>query len=86
MKTLFTFGHSPGMTTYFVTGLSWPIAFVGDSVFASSMGGSASHYADQYRNNREKIFTLPRDTVLACGHGPLTTLAQEKQTNPFFAR
>lgn len=86
VKTLFTFGHSPGMTTYFVTGLSWPIAFVGDSVFASSMGGSASHYAEQYRNNREKIFTLPRDTVLACGHGPLTTLAQEKQTNPFFAR
>jgi glyoxylase-like metal-dependent hydrolase (beta-lactamase superfamily II) len=31
VKTLFTFGHSPGMTTFFVTGLSWPIAFVGDS-------------------------------------------------------
>lgn len=86
VKTLFTFGHSPGMTTYFVTGLSWPIAFVGDSVFASSMGGSATHFADQYRNDREKIFTLPRDTVLACGHGPLTTLSQEKQQNPFFAQ
>lgn len=86
VKTLFTFGHSPGMTTYFVTGLSWPLAVVGDSVFASSMGGSATQFAEQYRNNREKIFTLPRDTVLACGHGPLTTLAQEKQTNPFFAR
>lgn len=86
VKTLFTFGHSPGMTTFFVTGLSWPLAVVGDSVFASSMGGSATHFADQYRNNREKIFTLPRDTVLACGHGPLTTLAQEKQHNPFFAR
>ncbi len=86
IKTLFTFGHSPGMTTYFVTGLSWPIAFVGDSVFASSMGGSATQFADQFKNNREKIFTLPRDTVLACGHGPLTTLAQEKQHNPFYAR
>ncbi|WP_414664246.1 MBL fold metallo-hydrolase [Horticoccus sp. 23ND18S-11] len=86
VKTLFTFGHSPGMTTYFVTGLSWPIAFVGDSVFASSMGGSPTHFADQYRNDREKIFTLPRDTVLACGHGPLTTLSQEKQQNPFFAQ
>ena len=86
IKTLYTFGHSPGMTTYFVTGLSWPIAVVGDSVFASSMGGSPTHFADQYRNNREKIFTLPRDTVLACGHGPLTTLSQEKQHNPFFAR
>lgn len=86
IKTLFTFGHSPGMTTFFVTGLSWPIAFVGDSVFASSMGGSATNFADQYRNDREKIFTLPRDTVLACGHGPLTTLSQEKQNNPFFAQ
>lgn len=86
IKTLFTFGHSPGMTTYFVTGLSWPLAVVGDSIFASSMGGSPTRFADQYRNNREKILTLPRDTVLACGHGPLTTLAQEKQNNPFFAR
>lgn len=86
VKTLLTSGHSPGMTTFFITGLSWPIAVVGDSVFASSMGGSPTHFAEQYRNNREKIFTLPRDTVLACGHGPLTTLAQEKQHNPFFAQ
>lgn len=86
VKTLFTFGHSPGMTTFFVTGLSWPLAVVGDSVFASSMGGSPTRFADQFRNNKDKIFTLPRDTVLACGHGPLTTLAQEKLHNPFFAR
>ena len=86
IKTLLTFGHSPGLTTFFITGLSWPLAIVGDSIFASSMGGSPTHFAEQYRNNREKILTLPRDTVLACGHGPLTTLAQEKQHNPFFAR
>jgi len=86
IKTLFTTGHSPGMTTYFVTGLSWPIAFVGDSIFASSMGGSAEHFAEQFANNKKKILSLPRDTVLACGHGPLTTLGQEKQQNPFFAQ
>lgn len=86
IKTLFTSGHSPGMTTYFITGLSWPVAIVGDSLFASSMGGSATHYAEQLRNNNEKIFTLPRNTVIAPGHGPLTTLALEKQHNPFFAR
>ncbi|MBI3886369.1 MAG: MBL fold metallo-hydrolase [Opitutae bacterium] len=84
IKTLFTFGHSPGMTTYYVTGLSWPLAIVGDALFASSMGGSATHFADQYRNNREKIFKLPQDTVLACGHGPLTTLRQERMHNPFY--
>lgn len=86
IKTLFTWGHSPGQTTYFVTGLSWPLAIAGDSLFAGSMGGSPTHYAMQLRNNRQKILKLPADTVLACGHGPLTTLKQEKQHNPFFAR
>ncbi|MBI2497357.1 MAG: MBL fold metallo-hydrolase [Opitutae bacterium] len=86
IKTLFTWGHSPGQTTYYITGLSWPLAIVGDSVFASSMGGSATHYEYQLRNNRQKLLPLPADTVLACGHGPLTTLRQEKQHNPFFAR
>jgi hydroxyacylglutathione hydrolase len=85
IKTLLTSGHSPGQTTYFVTGLAWPLAVCGDSLFASSMGGGLVSYEDQYRNNVEKIFTLPRDTVIAPGHGPLTTLAQEKQHNPFFA-
>jgi len=84
IKTLFTWGHSPGMTTFYITGLSWPLAIVGDSIFASSMGGSATHFAEQYQHNREKILTLPNDTVLACGHGPLTTLGQEKRHNPFF--
>jgi glyoxylase-like metal-dependent hydrolase (beta-lactamase superfamily II) len=86
IKTLFTWGHSPGMTTFHITGLSWPVAVVGDAIFASSMGGSPTHFAEQFRHNCEKILTLPRDTVLACGHGPLTTLRQEKQHNPFFTR
>ncbi|HEX2100389.1 MAG TPA: MBL fold metallo-hydrolase, partial [Candidatus Synoicihabitans sp.] len=86
IKTLTTSGHSPGQTTFFVTGLSWPLAIVGDSLFASSMGGSVDHFAEQHRNTLEKIFRLPRDTVIAPGHGPLTTLAQEKRYNPFFAR
>jgi len=86
IKTFFTWGHSPGMTTFFITGLSWPLAVVGDSIFASSMGGSMTHYETQLRNNRQKILKLPLDTVLAPGHGPLTTLKEEKQHNPFFAR
>jgi glyoxylase-like metal-dependent hydrolase (beta-lactamase superfamily II) len=85
IKTLATWGHSPGQTTFYVTGLSYPLAIVGDSMFASSIGGSPNHFADQYRNDVEKILTLPRNTVLACGHGPLTTVAQEKRHNPFFA-
>ena len=86
IKTLLTAGHSPGLTTFYVVGLSWPLALVGDSIFAGSMGGSAESFALQVQNDREKILSLPRDTVLACGHGPLSTVAQEKQHNPFFAR
>lgn len=86
IKTLLTSGHSPGLTTFYITGLSWPLAIVGDAVFASSMGGSATHFADQLRNNREKILSLPNDTVIAPGHGPMTTVGQEKKHNPFFAR
>lgn len=85
VKTMLTNGHSPGQTTFFVTGLSWPLAVVGDSLFAGSIGGSPEHFAEQHRNDVHKIFRLPRDTVFACGHGPLTTLAEERVHNPFFA-
>lgn len=85
VKTLATWGHSPGQTTFYVTGLSYPLAVVGDSMFSCSIGGSPGHYADQYRNDVEKILRLARNTVLACGHGPLTTVGQEKRHNPFFA-
>lgn len=86
IKTLSTWGHSPGGTTYYVTGLSWPLAVVGDSLFSCSMGGGNVSFADAYENNLKKIMTLPNDTVLACGHGPLTTVAQERRNNPFFVR
>jgi hydroxyacylglutathione hydrolase len=85
IKTLSTWGHSPGQTTFYVTGLSYPLAVVGDSLFAGSMGGSVAHYGDQHRNDTQKILRLPRNTVLACGHGPLSSVAQEKLHNPFFA-
>jgi hydroxyacylglutathione hydrolase len=87
IKTLATHGHSPGGTTYYITGLSYPLAIVGDSLFASSMGGaSAEMYETARDNNFKKVLTLPADTVLACGHGPLTTVAQERKNNPFFVR
>lgn len=84
IETRLTSGHSAGQTTYVVRGLSKPLAIVGDSLFAGSMGGGVISYADQLRNDREQILTLPDDTILACGHGPLTTVGQEKTNNPFF--
>lgn len=86
VRALLTNGHSPGGTTYVIEGLEAPVAVVGDSLFAGSMGGAPTHYEQALRNNLEKILTLPDNTVLAPGHGPMSTVGEEKAHNPFFAR
>lgn len=85
VKTLATPGHSPGQTTFVVKGLSYPLAIVGDAMFSCSLGGSPTGFVEQRKNTEEKIMTLPRITVLAPGHGPLTTVIQERKHSPFFA-
>ena len=79
-----THGHSLGGMTYVVNGLERPIAIVGDAIFAGSMGGGMISYKDALRTNREKIMTLADDTILCPGHGPMTTVGEEKKNNPFF--
>jgi hydroxyacylglutathione hydrolase len=81
-----TSGHSPGGLTYVITGLARPVAIVGDSLFAGSMGGGNVSYEDALRNNRKKILTLPDETIVCPGHGPLTTVRKEKRDNPFFGK
>jgi hydroxyacylglutathione hydrolase len=85
IDTRLTWGHSPGGITYVVTGLAHPIAIVGDSLFAGSMGGGNVSYHDALQNNLEKILMLPDETIICPGHGPMTTVGEEKQHNPFFA-
>jgi hydroxyacylglutathione hydrolase len=85
IDTRLTRGHSSGGMTYVVTGLGHPIAIVGDSLFAGSMGGGNVSYQDALRNNLEKILTLPDETIICPGHGPMTTVGEEKIHNPFFA-
>jgi len=86
ISTRATHGHSPGGLTYVIYGLAQPIAVVGDALFAGSMGGTRAPGAwpIALQNNREQILSLPGDTIIASGHGPLTTVAQEKTHNPFF--
>lgn len=79
-----TWGHSKGGITYLVSGLKHPIAIVGDALFASSMGGGMVSYADALATNRKEIFTQPDSTVICPGHGPMTTVGEEKAHNPFY--
>jgi glyoxylase-like metal-dependent hydrolase (beta-lactamase superfamily II) len=85
IDTRLTWGHADGGITYVVSGLPQPLAIVGDAIFAGSMGGGKVSYDDALRTTREEILSLPDETIVASGHGPLTTVAGEKVHNPFFA-
>jgi glyoxylase-like metal-dependent hydrolase (beta-lactamase superfamily II) len=85
IETRLTSGHAEGGITYVVSGLARPIAIVGDAIFAGSMGGGKVSYAAALRSTRDEILSLPGDTILAPGHGPLTTVAEQNAHNPFFS-
>ena len=84
LNALHTHGHSVGGSTYLMDGLPYPVAIVGDALFAGSMGGGMVSYADALKTNREKIMTLPDHCVICPGHGPMSTIGEEKKYNPFF--
>jgi hydroxyacylglutathione hydrolase len=84
IETRRTSGHARGGTTFVVSGLAQRLAVVGDALFAGSMGGGMVDYEEALRTNRASIFTLPDDTIVCPGHGPLTTVGEEKMHNPFF--
>lgn len=81
-KILHTPGHSPGGISLCFNGF----VIVGDTIFNKGMGRT-----DLYGGNlktllnsiRTVLFTLPDDTIVYCGHGPKTTIGEEKTENPF---
>jgi hydroxyacylglutathione hydrolase len=84
LKVLNTPGHSPGSISL----VTDKIVFVGDTLFAGSIGRTDFPGGDHeglLRNVRKKIFTLGDDVVVYPGHGPKTTVGRERKTNPFFA-
>lgn len=75
-------GHTAGGMSFLVKGLPRRLAIVGDALFAGSMGGAKVSY-EQGLESLERLLALPEDTVLAPGHGPLTTVAEEREMNCF---
>jgi glyoxylase-like metal-dependent hydrolase (beta-lactamase superfamily II) len=85
VETRRTSGHSRGGVTYVVTGLAKRLAIVGDAMFAGSMGGGIVDFREALETNRSNIMSLPDDTVICPGHGPLSTVGEQRTHNPFFA-
>jgi glyoxylase-like metal-dependent hydrolase (beta-lactamase superfamily II) len=80
-------GHAEDGVTYLVG--NWPddaphVAMAGDAIFAGSMGGAKEHGRLARKKVREQILSLPPETLICSGHGPLTTVGQERAVNPFF--
>ncbi len=87
LEAIETPGHTSDGLSYLVQGLDQPIVFVGDALFAHSQGGIAfpDDYASAIKLNDSKLLSLEPNTIIAPGHGPLTTVAHEKHHNPFYA-
>jgi hydroxyacylglutathione hydrolase len=83
IRMLHTPGHTDGSSCF----LFRSTVFSGDTLFAGSVGGifaDVSTYRDLIDSVRFKLFALDDDTVVMPGHGPPTTIGEEKAHNPFF--
>lgn len=83
IRMLHTPGHTDGSSCF----LFRSTLFTGDTLFAGSVGGAfgeVSTYDDILRSVKFKLFALDDATVLMPGHGPPSTIAEEKAHNPFF--
>ena len=80
-------GHAEDGVTYIIGNFSEDapnVAVVGDCIFAGSMGRGFQSAELLRQKVREQILSLPGPTLICPGHGPLTTVEQEKANNPFF--
>jgi glyoxylase-like metal-dependent hydrolase (beta-lactamase superfamily II) len=79
---LITTGHTPNSLSLVVEN---KIAFVGDAIFAGSIGGTSNDELKQEEigHIQNKLFALPENCLLCSGHGPITTVSIEKNANPF---
>ncbi len=86
LKVMAIPGHSVGHVVYVWEDRERPLVFVGDVIFAGSVGRTDFPDGDfqQLKTGiHADLFNLPEETLLLPGHGPPTTVGQEKRTNPF---
>lgn len=84
IRVLATPGHTEGGLTYYMPKSG--VAFVGDTIFQGSVGRTdlpGGNHTELIISIKEKLFTLPADTILAPGHGPTTTVGAEQHYNPY---
>lgn len=85
LEFLATPGHTPGGFCYRMRRHDEDVCFVGDTLFAGSVGRSNpfSLYSSHLHSVREVVLTIPENAALLPGHGPATTVKEERLHNPF---
>ena len=86
---LHTPGHTPGSVTFVVRTPDGTRVFSGDTLFRRGIGRTDLWGGDSHlimKSLREKILALPDDAVVVPGHGPETTIGDERTKNPFLVR
>ena len=87
LRVLHTPGHSPGSCCFQVWDpTASPILFAGDTLFRRSIGRTDLWGGDHgtiLRSIQGKLFSLPEDMKVVCGHGADTTIGYEKRLNPY---
>lgn len=82
-------GHAAEHNCYLIQATAQPsgaaLLISGDLIFAGSLGGGYFCCQRQLKHSRRILTMLPDDTIIAPGHGPLTTAANERRYNPFLA-
>jgi len=84
LSVLFTPGHSPGSISFYDSAAGYVIG--GDVLFNASIGRTdlpGGNYDTLVQSIQTQFFTLPDETKVYPGHGPLTTIGFEKMNNPF---
>lgn len=77
-------GHSPGGRALYCAAAG--LVIVGDALFDGSIGRTdfpTSNHDTLIRNIKQNLFALPDETQVYSGHGPVTTIGQERRFNPF---
>ncbi|MGH7232012.1 MAG: MBL fold metallo-hydrolase [Nitrospiraceae bacterium] len=85
VRMMVTPGHTPGGICYRLEKGDQSLCFVGDTLFAGSIGRAnpSSLYPVHLESVRRRVLTLPASTVLLPGHGPGTNVGEEMAHNPF---
>ena len=84
IKVIDTPGHTPGGVVFYSS--EDHIAFTGDTLFKMSVGRTdfeRGNYPDLMKSLSDVIAKLPQETIVYCGHGPMTNIGEELRCNPY---